>query len=372
MRACTGEQLLSKSTASKNYWIPRMVVRLTNWRVYKEVKKLSYFATARATSAFGLLVVGAGLSACGGGGGSGSSSSGSGSITSSTSTPATLASITPSIGATNVDPETFTGVVITTNATGNKLDASSLTPLNITVMAGSSVYSGAATISADGKGFTFATTQTAIGFTGAFRPAQKVEYGKTYTVTVNAKDASGNGFVVSSTFSTKPVATCVGAAMPNSKNICMPKPALAGWAWNAILKAWVADIGTLIAGAATLPVSAVAVGDQGWIDAVANGLPLVASGATATGLNTRPIVFGFYITASAPFPGFYNVMPLYADTEGEAAVANQNVGNGSHVNVITDIKGSALGAKQTSPAFGCFERVWTGIGFGNNPIACPI
>ena len=334
-------------------------------------------------AALGLVAVVSTIAACGGGGSSATVANGAAVASGAplpggvppggvpATSPATLSSISPIAGTTNVDPETFTGVVV--SATG-KLDASSLTTTNITVKAGASNYSGAVTVAGDGKSFTVATSTIAIGFTGAVRPAVKLEYGKTYTVSVNAKDASGNAFVVVSTFSTKSPVVCVAPAMANSKNVCMSPPVPAGYTWNTNMKAWVADIGVLVSGANTLPAACVAFGDACWLDAIANGaVKLSASDAIATGLNTRPVVFGFFVAGSGSFPGFYNVVPLYADAaDGEASFLNQSVGNGSQGNTITEMKGSTLGAKQTIPAFGCFERVYLGIGWGNNTIACPI
>ena len=309
------------------------------------------------------------VAACGGGGSSATVASGAplpGGVPA-----ATLISISPVAGATNVDPETFAGVVVSAT---NKLDPSSLTTANITVKAGARIYSGAATIAVDGTSFTFATSTTAIGFTGAVRPAAKVEYGVTYTVSVNVKDALGNAFVVTSMFSTKSAVVCIAPAMANSKNVCMSPPAPVGYTWNTTMKAWTADIGTLVSGANALPAACVAFGDACWLDAIANGsIKLSASGAVATGLNTRPIVFALFVAGSGPSTGFHNVVPLYADAaDGEAAGLNQSVGNGSVFAIISEMKGSANGAKQTAPTQGCFERVYLGAGWGNNTIACPI
>ena len=168
---------------------------------------------------------------------------------------------------------------------------------------------------------------------------------------------------------------CVAPAMANSLNACVSPPAPAGYTWNTAMKAWVANIGTLVTGANTLPAACVTVGDACWLASVANGtVKLVSSGAVATGLNTRPIVFAFFVAGPGAgiFSGYYNVMPIYADVAAEAAGLNGNVGNGSGNYIITETKGSAPGAKQTIPGFGCFERAWFGAGFGNNVIACPI
>ena len=318
------------------------------------------------------VAIGSMIAACGGGGSSTTVASGAplpGGVPATSA--ATLSSISPIAGTTNVDPETFTGVVV--SATG-KLDASSLTTTNITVNAGASNYSGAVTVAGDGKSFTVATPTIAIGFTGAVRPAVKLEYGKTYTVSVNAKDASGNAFVVVSTFSTKSPVVCVAPAMANFKNVCMSPPAPVGYTWNTNMKAWVAHIGVLVSGANTLPAACVAFGDACWLDAIANGtVKLSASGAIATGLNTRPIVFALFVVGSGPATGSYNVPPVYADAaDGEASYLNQSVGNGSVFAIISEMKGSANGAKQTAPTQGCFERVYLGSGWGNNTIACPI
>lgn len=169
-----------------------------------------------------------------------------------------------------------------------------------------------------------------------------------------------------------PASACLPPTMENSKGACMLPPAPTGYTWNNIIKAWVADIGTLVTGANTLPATCVTVGDQCWLDSVADGtIKFVNSNAVMTGFSTRPVVFAFY---KGNFNGtnYYGVKPMYADVEAVSTAANQDVSNGGNTDTVTEIKGSQNGAKQTVPSFGCWERVWQDIGFGNIQISCPI
>jgi hypothetical protein len=66
-------------------------------------------------------------------------------------------------------------------------------------------------------------------------------------------------------------------------------------------------------------------------------------------------------------------MPVYADVVGVAVLLNQTIWNGGITDTITDVKGSTLGLKQTTPGFGCWEKVYDpGGAWVNHSISCPI
>lgn len=343
-------------------------------------------------TAFTILAVAFGFAACsGGGGGSTPTTPASVTVTCPNGTAQTAAttalanaacpapvmlSIDPAnLGITSTpDSLVLTGIVV---ATDSVLDPASLTTANVTLKVGS-LTSIAGTVSAtDTKGFKFV-------------PAAKLQYGQAYDFVADVKDSLGKILAVRSSFSTSLISctapqvpdstgttcvaplACLAPAMQNSVGACMLPPAPTGYTWNNIIKAWVADIGVLVTGANTLPATCVTIGDKCWLDSVADGtIKFVYSNALMPGFSTRHVVFAFY---KGNFNGtnYYGVTPMYADVEATSAFANQGVSNGGNTDTITEIKGSQNGVKQTAPSFGCWERVWQDIGFGNIQISCPI
>ena len=88
-----------------------------------------------------------------------------------------------------------------------------------------------------------------------------------------------------------------------------------------------------------------------------------------TGLNTRPIVFAFYVASDSLGRAFYAVTPVFADVEAESAFASQVLWNGGINDVISEIKGTINGVLQNILTFGCYIRSFLGAGFGNTKLA---
>ena len=317
------------------------------------------------------------LASCGGGGGgtpaptsvtqtvtcpNGTSKSGTGTTTTTANDAATaqcagpvLVSISPTDGSTSVAADTFTSVEVTTDST---LDASTITNTNVTLKAGTAAIAG--TVSAVGtKGFKFV-------------PAAKLGYGQAYSFSATVKDTLGKPLTVASTFSTTAI-TCTAPAMANSLGVCMSPPAASGYTWNTVLRAWVADIGTLVVGTNQLPAACVLVGDAFWNQSIANGtIKLVNTGMLITGVNTRPLVFAYYQAgAGSAFPGSYMTTPVYADAVGDTPLSPNNTANGGVTEVLSSVKGSGFGLKETSPS-GCWEKVFANPFFSARSTQCPI
>jgi hypothetical protein len=322
------------------------------------------------------------LASCGGGGGggggtpaptsvtqtvtcpNGTSKSGTGTTTSTAIDAATaqcagpaLVSISPTDGITSVAADTFTGVEVTTDST---LDSSTLTTTNVTLKAGPTAIAG--TVSAVGtKGFKFA-------------PTAKLGNGQAYSFSATVKDTLGKPLTVTSTFTTM-VVTCVAPAMLNGLGGCMAPPAVTGYTWNIVLRAWVADIGTLVVGTNQLPAGCVLVGDACWNQSIADGtIKLANSGLVLTGFNTRPIVFAFYRAGTGTaFTGVYLTLPLYADAIGDTPQFVKNAAQDGVKEMATDVKGSSVGLKATFTS-GCWEKIFsqTSASFLTRSIACPI
>lgn len=193
----------------------------------------------------------------------------------------------------------------------------------------------------------------------------------TLTYVANLIDGLGRPFKIVKTFTVVPNATaCTAPAMQNSMGVCMSPP-VAGSTWNTAMKAWAYPVNMLVVGFNTLPAECVTIGDACWTVKIADGtIKLVSTNAVMTGYNTRPIVFAVYKT----FDGFYNQMPLYADTAADTPFASKLVWNSGGKQTATDVKGSDNGIKITYPDFGCYDRVHTGGGSWGNVKrdSCPI
>lgn len=340
-----------------------------------------------------ILATAFGLVACSGGGGSAPSTPASVTVTcpnGTTQTAATtelantacplpaLLSVAPANLSITSSPDSLmgTGIVV---ATDSVLDPASLTTANVTLKVGSLTTVAGTVTATDTKGFKFV-------------PTAKLNYGQAYDFVATVKDMVGKILTVNSTFTTAyvtcippqvpnstgtacvdPAPACIAPAMQNSVGACMSPPLAIGYTWNNIIKAWVADIGVLVTGANTLPAACVTVGDTCWLNSVADGtIKFANSNIVITGQNTRPIVFAFYRPGSGIGAGYYLTTPVYADVVGVSTLLNQNIENGGIFDAITEVKGSTLGLKQTSPGFGCWEKVFDTGAFVNHSISCPI
>lgn len=262
-----------------------------------------------------------------------------------------------------------------TGITGNTFYDPAL-QLGVTVGAWSQLdaANSSATLSFNGVSIPM-TSAIGASYEVVFTPTQQLSYGTTYQFTASVKDTLGKALTVNSTLVTITVpATCTPPAMPNYMNVCMSPPSPTGYTWNNIIKAWVADIGTLVVGANTLPNACRDVGDACWNDSIANGtIKLVNSGVVMTGYNTRPILFAFFQignngTLSA---GNHNQKVIYGDTQALAPF-NPFILDGSGGNVESEVKGTLSGIKINFPAFGCYEFVWKATFFGMNTSTCPL
>ena len=195
----------------------------------------------------------------------------------------------------------------------------------------------------------------------------------TWSWTVNAQPVGAPAVVKMGSFVVPVVVVPPACAAPNVvntvSNTCINAPASSGYTFNPNLGgggAFVADIGVLVTGANTLPAACVSVGDACWVQSVQNGtIKFVNSGAVMTGINTRPIVFAFYVTSG----GVYNAKAIYGD-DGLAAATTGVSGGG--ISGIVSAKGSQNGVKLVDNYGSCGETYFVGGGFATNVITCPI
>lgn len=265
-----------------------------------------------------------GLTACGGGGGGGAV------------TPvAAVDSTPPTFSLTTATPAALASAVVVT-ASENLLAAGA----TITVADAGVTKSGGTVLGADQKTLTWSSSS------GDFL------CGKTYTVTASASDVAGNaGTMPATTFTT---IACPAAAYWN------PAPAFA-------------PMGTRVTGANQLPAGCTATTQQCWKDAVINGtVKFIATSATMTGVNARPIVFAYYRGAT----GLYNMQPFYADT-GDVVTGNLTGGVASEPQWGI---GNAAGMIIRELSSGnCFQWKWYPAGdpsgrndvWATEPAACP-
>jgi hypothetical protein len=155
-------------------------------------------------------------------------------------------------------------------------------------------------------------------------------------------------------------------------NACVAPPFATGYTYNANLGgggAFVANIGVLVTGANTLPAACLTVGDACWVSSVQNGtIKFVNSGVTIAPINTRPIVFAYYVTAT----GYSNTHPIYADDGNSVGGNGYAVQGGGNTNTYLDVKGVSNGVRQTGIG-ACGELTYNGTGaFSSNLISCPI
>jgi predicted small lipoprotein YifL len=325
------------------------------------------------------------LTACGGGGGGDSAPAPVapppvGGTTSVTYTATALCASGPALTSTvsqaaanALVPNACPALPATAYAATTVVAGSGTLTLNVTILPAGFV-NGVLTATGLASGGTWDVVATATGITVTPRAGTATDWATTYSGTLGMCFTNAPCVTKNITFTTgvNPAPTCTAPAMLTSAKTCISPPAATGYTWNNIMKAWIADIGVLVTGANTLPAACVTIGDACWLESVANGtVKFVNSGAVRTGFDTRPISFAFYITKIGGVD-YYNVMPMYADVLATAVAGNQSVGNGSMGNIISDVKGTALGANQTVPAFGCYERIWLGGGFGNTQSTCPI
>lgn len=317
----------------------------------------------------------ASLAACGGGGGGGGPVSGGGfTPPPDPGTPTVI--ITPTTFSFNC----WNGAITSTVAQPTKVDCAAVPTANINV----SIVGGALTVTGLPAGvviksstFTAISGASTLVYTNGALTSGTPLSAATYTFT-GASLVLGNGptITLAGSFVTPVIAvTCTAPAMLNTANACVSPPATTGYTWNSIVGGgvWVADVGVLVSGANLLPSTSNVIGDAAWLTAAANGtIKWVKTPSTMTGLNSRPLVYAYYKTTNAPGGNgsteYYAVTAMYADTVATSAFANQNVGNGSAAVEISQIRGSASGAKLFAPTQGCFERAWDGANFSNTQL----
>jgi hypothetical protein len=254
-------------------------------------------------------------------------------------------------------------------------------------------------------------TVVAVGDKGfKFTPSAKLLYGQTYAFVANLKDALGRALAVNSTFTTASVAcvspkipssdgqscvnptctapavwsgtsceippapVCTAPAMANSSGTCVSPPAGTGYTWNNVIKAWVADIGTLVVGLNTLPAECVTIGDACWKASTANGtIKYFGTNLALTGFSNRKVVFaGFIIGGSGFGSGNFNMIPIYLDSEAESPYINKMIVNASYTDGFVNARGSQDGVKFTLPLGICGEFFFNGNGIASHSASCPI
>lgn len=345
-------------------------------------KKLNgRFATVLAVSLTALT-----LAACGGGGGGGDTPHTPTSFTESVTCPdgttksatastssgaveaailacpgidATKVVITPADKATAVSPDVIAASGITV-ATSSVLSTPSAT--DVTVSAGGTNVPGTVTMMTGAKGF-------------KFTPSGKLLYGQTYTFAASVKDTLGKALAVTSSFTTASV-TCTAPQVPNAAgDACVTPPSCpAPSVWTTGINACVYPVGTKVVGANRLPEGCVDWKNQCWRDSVANGtVKWIATPATMTGANSRPIVFAYFINVApvSALSGPYSTTIFFADN-GEAL--SNNIDRGV-IDVIDWVYGTPKGLIEHSATDShCYEMSWYPSPYNvwnNDLIACP-
>ena len=268
----------------------------------------------------GIMLVCSLLAACGGGGGSSGAPATTPPAASATVTkvcpggtsqtaataelavaacPATTLTVTsPASGSVNVSP---VSLVVTVASTGT-LDPSTVTAQTVTLEAGTMPAAGTLTMASDAKSFTLALTGTAY-------------YEQTYTVSIGGvKDTVGRVLPsVTGTFTTAAIACVAPQVADSTGTTCVTPPptCAAPQVWTAGVSACVYPMGVKVFGAGQLPTGCNTWKDQCWADSVANGtVKWIATTATMTGYNNRPIVFAFIHNTTT---GLWDDVPFYAD-----------------------------------------------------------
>lgn len=205
------------------------------------------------------------------------------------------------------------------------------------------------------------------------KTTNKPMYASPYTYVANLVDGLGRPFQIVKTFTTgnSPPPVCTAPAMQNSLGNCMSPPTTTGYTWNTVIKVWVADIGTLVVGLNVLPAECVTVGDACWKESSANGkIKYFATGMTVNG-NGRALVFGgFFIGGSGRLSGFFNLIPIYADTEADTPGLNKGLAPGALSVGFVSGKGSQVGVKFTMPTGECGEKFFDGNGITSRSNSC--
>jgi hypothetical protein len=131
---------------------------------------------------------------------------------------------------------------------------------------------------------------------------------------------------------------CTAPAMLTTANTCISPPAATGYAWNAFIKAWVANVGVRVFNPNLLPVECKEVGDGCWVANVANGMiKFVQSDAILQGLSTEKSINAYYRTTTGPFGATWVFMPLDSTTGkpfGQSSTSVNNGGVGSNLDWI--------------------------------------
>lgn len=366
------------STLNSFYNLRPLGRRSLKMKNFQFINKNSRFATVLAVFAVAFT-----LAACGGGGGGGDTTPvptsytenvtcPNGTVKTSTSStqasaiaqataqcPApALVSVTPAANATGIAVADGFALTVATDST---LDPSSLTAANVTLSVGNIVVVG--TVSSDGtKGF-------------KFTPAAKLLYGQTYTFAASVKDTLGKALAVTSSFTTASV-TCTAPQVPNAAgDACVTPPSCpAPSVWTTGINACVYPVGTKVVGANRLPEGCVDWKNQCWRDSVANGtVKWIATPATMTGANSRPIVFAYFINVApvSALSGPYSTTIFFADN-GEAL--SNNIDRGV-IDVIDWVYGTPKGLIEHSATDShCYEMSWYPSPYNvwnNDLIACP-
>jgi hypothetical protein len=264
------------------------------------------------------------LAACGGGGGGG------------TTTPP------PPPPPTDTTKPTFTFVSSTASSVVVKASEAVMTSgASISLVDGGAVKSGSTTLGTDQMTMTWTST------------SGDLACGKTYTVAATATDLAGNASAPPATPMTLTTTAC-----PTSY-------------WNPVPT--FTAMGTKVSGANQLPAGCTAETMQCWKDAVTNGtVKLVATTATMTGSNSRPIVFAYYKTAA----GLWNFIPMYADT-GTLVGGTINDGVSSEADWTSGFSQGLYIHEKSSGQ--CFAKTWFGPNdpsgnsnvWATNPATCP-
>lgn len=113
-------------------------------------------------------------------------------------------------------------------------------------------------------------------------------------------------------------------------NFITPTPPTYTLQWGTVT-ATITKMGNQVVGANQLPAGCTSTLQQCWHDSVANGtVKFLETSAVMTGINTRPIVFAYYVTADGLR---WNTLPMYADT-GELTGSEINGGSTTNIDMV--------------------------------------
>lgn len=212
-------------------------------------------------------------------------------------------------------------------------------------------------------------------------PSAALPYATTLTVTVRATANGVEGSVTGTVLTESAPVACVLPQMANSLGACISPPGATGYTWNNVIKAWVANVGTLVIGVNVLPDTCLYIGDACWKANVANGtIKFVNTGAVLTGTPAvgRPVVFALYVVGNVGFAnGASGRAIVWADSPDMMSISNmvnESVTNMTITERLMEARGTKTGALFNFFPNKCYSLDWSSsfLGFPVSTTTCPI